>query len=442
MARHRSRRSRKYFQEAQNRATTPALPEGAAGRWFAIQNFASEGRAEIKIRGRIGEPKSYLDWFGERVENPEGGGTLREFENELEALGDVAELQVSIFSPGGDVFTGMAIHNLLARHPAHKVCMIDGLCASAATYPALACDEVRIPSNAWMMIHEATGSVWGNAAAMREYADMLEGMNTNVANLYAARSGRPASEFLELMAEETYLNGAEAVELGLADTEVKALENMAARAGSLEPENFAMIESAPAEVLAFFDMRGLPSHSRKTEKPKNVMSEPASPQPPAAAAPSSAPADPATATPPANSQPAPATPEPAPAPAVSTAPANPAPPAAPTEPAPANVAPPAVPAQPPAAPAPAADIVTIIQNAVAEGNKPLLDRIEALEGQHRAGITPQNLAGSTPTAAGATTDPEGSPKAPVDIENLDAGALIALGRRQIMNAGQTVPMGA
>jgi ATP-dependent protease ClpP protease subunit len=148
----------------QNRQRPSAPPPSSTPAWFQIQNLAEPGFAEIQLRGYIGQPKNYRDWWtGEMVEDPEAAGTLAEFEKELNALGNVENLQVSIFSQGGDWATGVAIHNLLIRHPANKICIIDGLCASAATYAAMACEDIRIPTNASMLIHEASNGAYGTA---------------------------------------------------------------------------------------------------------------------------------------------------------------------------------------------------------------------------------------------------------------------------------------
>ena len=102
--------------------------------WAQFTNLAN-GAAEIKIIGDIGCPKEYPDfWTGEMVKQPGCAGTYEEFDAELTALGDITDLTIIVSSRGGDYFTGLAIHDRLLRHPANKTCIIDGICASAATY--------------------------------------------------------------------------------------------------------------------------------------------------------------------------------------------------------------------------------------------------------------------------------------------------------------------
>lgn len=385
--------------------------------WFEITNLAEQGYAEIKLRGIIGMKRTAYDyWRGEEIET-EGAGTLADFERELEALGGVKKIQLSIFSEGGDVFTGMAIHNLLMRHPAKKVCVVDGICASAATYPALACDEIRIPSNSWMMIHGCTGCVCGGSEAMRRYADMLDSMNSTLVNLYASRTGKTPEEIRSMIEAETWMDGQTAVDNGFADTVIEPLANLAARAGTLQPTNRSMLTKAPAQVLALFDMSRV-SNAARAAQPSESSPMKISPSPLMNAA---------TETPAAGGAAPAATPAAPAAPAASAAPTNQAPaPAAPAAPvAPTNQAP--VPAAP--------DIATIVAGAVAAAVAPLNLQIQQLQAQVTHGITNQATGGAPAPAA---PPPAAAPTKPVDLANMAPLQLINLGRKAAVQNGTAV----
>lgn len=124
---------------------------------------------------------------------------------------------VTINSPGGDLFEGLAIHTLLRAHPAAVAVRIIGLAATAASIIAMAGDRIEMGSGAFLMIHNAWGIVMGNRHDMRELADTFDEFDAAMAAIYAARSGLAASEVAALM-DATSLIGAErAVALGLAD---------------------------------------------------------------------------------------------------------------------------------------------------------------------------------------------------------------------------------
>ena len=158
--------------------------------WFSIKAKAA-GAAEIKIYDEIGM------W----------GITARQFSDELAALGQVKQISLVIHSPGGDVFDGIAIYNLLKKHPANLTVHIDGLAASMASVIAMAGDKVVMPENAMLMIHKPWGISGGNAKEMRDYADLLDKVEAVLIPAYASKTGKSADELAKMLEGETWLNG-------------------------------------------------------------------------------------------------------------------------------------------------------------------------------------------------------------------------------------------
>lgn len=130
---------------------------------------------------------------------------------------DVTQLDVHINSPGGEVFEGIAIMNLLRNHAARIVSHVDALAASAASYIAVSADECVMGENSELMIHDAWGFCIGNAAEMHEYADFLSRTSDNIADVYAKKAGGTRQEWREYMTQESWFGASEAVEAGLAD---------------------------------------------------------------------------------------------------------------------------------------------------------------------------------------------------------------------------------
>jgi ATP-dependent Clp protease, protease subunit len=145
------------------------------------------------------------------------GIPAKAFLDELRTLGPVAELTVRINSPGGSVFDGVAIYNALKHHEARVTVWIDGIAASIASVIAMAGDEVVMPENAMLMLHDPSALVIGTAADMRGMAEALDKMKAGMVAAYREKSGRDDAEIEVLMHDETWLSAAEAVELGLAD---------------------------------------------------------------------------------------------------------------------------------------------------------------------------------------------------------------------------------
>ena len=147
------------------------------------------------------------------------GVTAQDFVDELLAI-DAATIELHINSPGGDVFDGVAIMNAIADHPATVNVVVDGIAASAASYIALAGDTVKMNRASQMMIHDAAGMCWGNAADMETMKALLDRISDTIAGIYADRAGEDAAHWRDLMRAETWYSATEAVDAGLADTAV------------------------------------------------------------------------------------------------------------------------------------------------------------------------------------------------------------------------------
>jgi ATP-dependent protease ClpP protease subunit len=196
----------------------------------------------------------------------EWGVSAKEFAASLDSLDKgVREIQLRINSPGGDVFEGLAILNALRDHPAKVVAVVDGVAASAASFVAMAADEVLMSRNTEMMIHDASGLALGNANVMHDMAGRLDKISDNIADVYASRAGGTVEEWRKAMLAETWYSADEAVEAGLADrvrepapgdpepTEAKARYNLAvfAHAGREKaPAPFMPTRTPVADVAA------------------------------------------------------------------------------------------------------------------------------------------------------------------------------------------------
>lgn len=200
---------------------------GAASGYRVVAR--GKDSAEIYLYGIIGS-----DWFGEGV-------TAKQFAADLKALGDVKTIDLRINSEGGSVFDGKAMYSLLNEHKAKIVVHIDGLAASAASFVAMAGDEIEIAEGGFVMIHNAYMFAVGDAREMRRAADMLETVNNTIVDVYVARTKGDRKAISTMMDDETWLTGAEAVKNGFAD---KMVENLKVAASVSHPERFTKLPAA------------------------------------------------------------------------------------------------------------------------------------------------------------------------------------------------------
>lgn len=141
------------------------------------------------------------------------------FKEKLDSVGDVSLINLYVNSPGGSVFEGIAIGNMLKRHKARTIAHVEALAASIASDIVASCDEVRMPSNAMLMVHNAMNGVFGNAKELRKAADDLERINEMQIETYKSKiNGKTSEEEIRrLMDEETWLSAQQAYDLGLCD---------------------------------------------------------------------------------------------------------------------------------------------------------------------------------------------------------------------------------
>ena len=144
------------------------------------------------------------------------GMTADDFVRDVAGL-DVDHIDLHLNSPGGDVFEGVAMANVLRQHRASVTVWVDGLAASAASVVAMAGDEVVMGLGAQMMVHDAWSFAIGDAADMRQTADRLDSVSDSLASTYAARAGGTAAEWRAVMVAERWYTAEQAVEVGLAD---------------------------------------------------------------------------------------------------------------------------------------------------------------------------------------------------------------------------------
>lgn len=190
---------------------------------------------EMYLYGEISD----ISWYGDEV-------TPAQVVEEIKALGEIKALNVYINSPGGDVFAGLAIYNILRRlEGVQVVAHVDGLAASAASVIAMAAGKIIMPRNAMMMIHRAWAFTGGNAGELRKMADTLERIDGQLAQIYAERSGQSQEKMAALMAAETWMDAVQAAELGLCD-EIE--ENRAAASVAISAEMRARYQHWPQEI--------------------------------------------------------------------------------------------------------------------------------------------------------------------------------------------------
>ncbi|PVY81064.1 ATP-dependent protease ClpP protease subunit [Cupriavidus alkaliphilus] len=183
------------------------LQPRALDRWDTGVRAAAESDADrtISVYDVIG----YDYWSGDGVTAKRIAGALR-------GMG-AGPVTVNVNSPGGDMFEGLSIYNLLREHDGEVTVKVLGLAASAASIIAMAGDKVQISRAGFLMIHNAWVLAVGNRHDLTEIAATLKPFDDAMASIYSARSGQDVKAMAKLMDAETWISGQTAIDDGFAD---------------------------------------------------------------------------------------------------------------------------------------------------------------------------------------------------------------------------------
>lgn len=195
---------------------------------------AANDTGEIHLYGEIGGGGFFSD-----------GVTANEFQAQLAQLKGKKKIDVHIDSDGGDVFQAETMYALLRGHGAKITSYIDGHAASAASFLAMAGDEIVMAEPAFFMIHDAHAMAFGGAGDMRRMADLVERVSGKIAGIYASRTGQPIAKIKDWMSVDngagTWFDCAESMKYGFA---TRMVENLKVAANVRHPEWFPNLPAA------------------------------------------------------------------------------------------------------------------------------------------------------------------------------------------------------
>lgn len=207
---------------------------------------AENDEAEVMIYSDITSEK----WFEDEVTPGDFDKALKEARKN-----GATRLNVRINSPGGDVYSAVAMRSMIINAGFESVrIMIEGLCASAATlFVTVPGARTVIAEGSEFMIHNPMTIAWGNAQEMEKTVEHLHKLEEQFHGMYAQKTGRSEDEIKDLMDAETWFTAKEACEYGFCDEMLEA-EPVAAmvRARDL-PVMRAIYKKVPDNITALQD---------------------------------------------------------------------------------------------------------------------------------------------------------------------------------------------
>lgn len=186
---------------------------------FKIEAKADSQEATIYLYDMIVDSDQEAEWWG--------GVSPQAF---IQALGEVTAptIHLRVNSPGGSVFAARSIEQAIREHSSTVIAHVDGLAASAASFLIMAADEIHMAPGSFLMIHKAWTFAYGNSADLIKTAGLLDQIDASLVKTYAARSSQASEDIAQWMAQETWIEADNAVELGFANKVSDAAQPKAA----------------------------------------------------------------------------------------------------------------------------------------------------------------------------------------------------------------------
>lgn len=130
------------------------------------------------------------------------------------------KIDIRINSLGGDVFTGMAIFNVISQIDADINLYVDGVAASMAGVIALCGRPLHMSRYSRLMLHQVSGGIYGTSSEIRQYADIVEGLTDTLVQMVAGRTGMMEDEVRQkwFSGGDHWISAQEALDLKLADS--------------------------------------------------------------------------------------------------------------------------------------------------------------------------------------------------------------------------------
>lgn len=193
-------------------------------RFWNFVNKAEEESADLYIQGEIVEEgwerEMLAEWFGEKAT------ASSELEQQLKELNG-KPLNIHCNSFGGSLFAGTAMYCALINYKGKKTGYIDSMCASAATFPMLACDKTYITSASAYCVHLPMVQmvIGGNRLDIEEQANEVINDLKQIENImldaYTKKTGMSKEKIRNILEKDEIMSASKAIELGFVDALVE-----------------------------------------------------------------------------------------------------------------------------------------------------------------------------------------------------------------------------
>lgn len=206
------------------------------------------------------------DWFGIPYTSP--SQVISKIE-EAKKTGDHV-LNIKINSGGGSVYDAAQIYSELIEFDGQINAVIQSIAASAASFLAMAADNLKMTTLAQMMVHNAANREEGNHQDMTKNAEFLKKVDESISSAYALKTGKDQKELQKMMDNTTWMTAQDALEHGFIDEILlekgKTPTNSVGNLEEMAPISPKIVEKVRNELMKNINKQ--PQNSLKT--PQNI----------------------------------------------------------------------------------------------------------------------------------------------------------------------------
>jgi ATP-dependent protease ClpP protease subunit len=130
-------------------------------------------------------------------------------------------IYLHLTTDGGLIYAALSIIDCIESLSIPVYTIIDGFVASAGTLISLAGEKRFMCKNAYMLIHELRGGMWGKMSEMDDEYSNLKKLMNHIIKIYTKKTNITKKELEGILKKDITWNLKECIEKGLIDEEYK-----------------------------------------------------------------------------------------------------------------------------------------------------------------------------------------------------------------------------
>ena len=126
-------------------------------------------------------------------------------------------IYLHITSDGGDLFAGISTVDTIRNLKSRVYTYVEGAAASAATIISIAGKKRFIGKNAFMLIHQLSGGMWGKFESMKDDMQNCNLFMDRINEIYGQYTKIPKNILKDILKRDIYMDAKTCLKYGLVD---------------------------------------------------------------------------------------------------------------------------------------------------------------------------------------------------------------------------------